>query len=47
MPERPRAVLDANLIVRGLLTPFGGSGRLLAAVAEGTFVLVTSESILY
>jgi uncharacterized protein len=45
--ESPRAVLDANLIVRGLLTPHGGAGRLLSALAEGQFVLVISESILY
>jgi putative PIN family toxin of toxin-antitoxin system len=45
--ESPRAVLDANLIVRGLLTPNGGAGRLLIALAEDLFVLVTSESILY
>ena len=47
MAERPRAVLDANLLVRGFLTPAGGGGRLLAAVAEERFVLVTSESIIY
>ena len=45
MAESPRAVLDANLIVRGLLTPFGGAGRLLGALARGRFVFVTSESI--
>ncbi len=47
MDESPHAVLDANLIVRGLLTPYGGSERLLRALAEGLFVFVTSESILY
>ena len=47
MAESPRVVLDANLLVRGLLTPRGGAGRLLRALAEGQFVLVTSESILY
>jgi hypothetical protein len=45
--ESPRAVLDANLIVRGLLTPYGGAGRLLGELARGHFVFVTSESILY
>jgi hypothetical protein len=45
--EPPHVVLDANLIVRGLLTPYGGSGRALRALAEGLFVFVTSESILY
>ena len=47
MAESLRAVLDANLIVRGLLTPYGGAGRLLGALAQGRFVFVTSESILY
>ncbi len=47
MAESPRAVLDANLIVRGLLTPYGGAGRLLVSLAQGLFVFVTSESILY
>ena len=47
MAESPRAVLDANLIVRGLLTPYGGAGRLLGELARGRFVFVTSESILY
>lgn len=47
MAEAPRAVLDANLIVRGLLTPHGAGGRLLGALARGRFVFVTSESILY
>ena len=47
MDESPHAVLDANLIVRGLLTPYGGSGRVLRALAEGLFVFVTPESILY
>jgi putative PIN family toxin of toxin-antitoxin system len=45
--EPPRVVLDANVIVRGLLTPHGGSGRVVRALAEGRFVFVTSESILY
>jgi hypothetical protein len=45
--ESPHAVLDANLVVRGLLTPYGGSGRVLRALAESLFMLVTSESILY
>ena len=47
MDDSPRVVLDANLIVRALLTPFGASGRLLGAVAQGRFGLVTSDSILY
>ena len=47
MAESPHAVLDANLIVRGLLTPYGGAGRLLVSLAQELFVFVTSESILY
>jgi putative PIN family toxin of toxin-antitoxin system len=45
--DSPRAVLDTNLIVRGLLTPRGGAARLLKSLAEQRFVLVISESILY
>lgn len=47
VPGRPLAVLDANLIVRGLLTPYGASGRLLVELARGRFTLITSDSILY
>ena len=46
MPDRPRSVLDTNLLVRGLLTPHGFTGKLLRAAADERFVLVTSELIL-
>lgn len=42
----PRAVLDANVLTRFVLTRRGFSSRLRVALEAGDFVLVTSESIL-
>ncbi len=41
-----RAVLDANILARLLLTPRGFSARLLDLLEAGRFVRVTSEFIL-
>lgn len=42
----PRAVLDANILTRVLLTPRGFSARLLDMLEAGQFILLTSEFIL-
>jgi putative PIN family toxin of toxin-antitoxin system len=41
-----RVVLDTNTIVSGVLTPSGPPGRVLAALRERRFMLVTSEPML-
>lgn len=41
-----RAVLDTNVLYRGLSSGRGPSGRILDALMDGAFVLVTSEAIL-
>lgn len=41
-----RAVLDTNLVVRVLISPLGVTSRLLAALTEQAFRLVTSEPLL-
>jgi len=41
-----RAVLDTNLVVRILISPFGVTSRLLAALTEQAFQFVTSETLL-
>lgn len=42
----PRAVLDANILVRALITPKGFTAKLVDALTERKFTLVTSEAIL-
>lgn len=42
----PRAVVDTNILARGLLRPAGPSAALLAAAEEASFRLVLSPSIL-
>jgi putative PIN family toxin of toxin-antitoxin system len=41
-----RVVLDTNTIVSGVLTPAGPPGRVLTALRERRFMLVTSEPML-
>jgi len=41
-----RAVLDTNLVVRILISPFGVTSRLLVALTEQAFQIVTSETLL-
>jgi hypothetical protein len=43
--DRPRAVLDANVFVSGILSPKGTPARLLRALRDGDFDLVTSQVI--
>ena len=40
------AVLDTNLVVRILISPFGVTSRLLVALEEQAFHFVTSETLL-
>jgi len=42
----PRAVLDTNLVIRVLISPFGVTSRLFAALTEKRFQFVTSEPLL-
>ncbi len=42
----PRAVLDTNLVIRILISPFGVTSRLLVALTERAFDFVTSETLL-
>ena len=42
----PRAVLDTNILARGLLRPAGSSTALLQAAEDASFRLVVSPSIL-
>ena len=44
--RRPKAVVDANVLVRFVLTPRGFSARLRRAIERRRFALVTSEAIL-
>jgi putative PIN family toxin of toxin-antitoxin system len=41
-----RAVLDANVIISGLLSPAGAPARVLAAWREGAFELIVSSKLL-
>lgn len=41
-----RAVLDANVIISGLLSPDGAPARLLVAWREGAFELIVSSHLL-
>jgi putative PIN family toxin of toxin-antitoxin system len=41
-----RAVLDANVIISGLLSPGGAPARLLVAWREGAFELIVSSQLL-
>jgi putative PIN family toxin of toxin-antitoxin system len=43
---RPRAVLDTNVLVAGLLQPRGPSGRVLRAFEQRRFTFITSAAIL-
>ena len=42
----PRAVVDTNILARGLLRPAGSSTALLQAAEDASFQLVLSPSIL-
>lgn len=42
----PRAVLDPNVLVSALISPFGASAQLLVALRAGAFELVTSPLLL-
>jgi putative PIN family toxin of toxin-antitoxin system len=42
----PRAVLDTNVLVSALISPGGGSARLLLALRSGAFELITSPLLL-
>ena len=42
----PRAVVDTNILARGLLRPAGSSAALLQAAEDASFQLVLSPSIL-
>lgn len=42
----PRAVLDTNLVVRILVSPFGVTSQLLVALTRKAFHFVTSEALL-
>lgn len=42
----PRAVLDPNVLVSGLISPHGPSARLLLELQAGTFELVVSPQLL-
>ena len=44
--KRVRAVVDTNVLVRGVLSGRGASGAILAAVESGRFELVTSPGLL-
>lgn len=44
--RRPRAVLDTSVLVRGVLSSRGASGRILDCFFDGAFDLVLSLSIL-
>lgn len=45
MATKPRAVLDTNVFISGLINPVGVPGRLLKSLRSKQFVLVTSEEI--
>jgi len=42
----PRAVLDTNVLVSALISPVGGSARLLLALRSGAFELLVSPLLL-
>lgn len=42
----PRAVLDPNVLISGLISPGGPTGRILALLRDGAFELVTSLLLL-
>ena len=42
----PRAVLDTNVLVSALISPGGGSARLLLALRSGAFELIVSPLLL-
>ena len=42
----PRAVLDTNVLVSALISPGGGSARLLLELRSGAFELIVSPSLL-
>ena len=43
----PRAVLDTNVLVSALISPGGGSARLLLALRTGAFELIVSPLLLF
>lgn len=45
-PPALRAVLDTNLVIRLLITPYGITGRLLTSATNRAFRLVTSELLI-
>lgn len=45
MPVKPRAVLDTNVFVSGLINPKGYPGSILKALKAGKFIFVTSPEI--
>ncbi len=43
-PAQIRAVIDVNLLVRGILSQTGGSARLIQLLKQGKFVPITSRT---
>ena len=46
MAAKPRAVLDTNVVISGLINPTGPPGEIIRALREGRFVLVTTAEII-
>ena len=42
----PRAVLDPNVLVSALVSPVGASARIVVALRDGAFELITSQLLL-
>lgn len=47
MPDRPRAVLDTNVFVSGVISSQGSPAAILRALRAERFVLVSSPPINY
>src|SRR5690242_4057818 len=45
MAGKIRAVLDANVVVSGLINPFGPPGAILKALQHHRFILVSSQPV--
>jgi uncharacterized protein len=45
VPGKPRAVLDTNVLVSGLISPKGPPGSILRALRRNLFTLVSSPAI--
>ena len=43
-PAQIRAVIDVNLLVRGILSQTGGSARLIQLLKQGRFLAITSRT---